>query len=838
MTRTCFAGTGRARLRSLVSIVFLSLVSLAVADPTAAQQLLMASLQQPTTNHQPPTTDTASVSGKVTDSHGGVIAGATVTVSGDNGFERQTVSGGDGSYALRDLPRGRYRVVVSMSGFATYRSESVYAGPSASIDATLQIGAIEQAVVVTAAASALPSAQTGAPVTVIDAAMLDALNTPDVIEALRTVPGVQVQQNGARGGSASLDIRGGASDFNKVLVDGLAVNDIGGAFDFAQLSTAGVDRVEVLRQTNSVMYGSDALAGVVAITTKRGRTRIPEASYSIDGGNLNTLSTDGSVGGIVRRFDYYSEYSHFRTDNDLPNNGYRNGTYAGRFGVALGRGTDISGTIRRTDAKYGSANAFSFFGIADDSSQKNALTYATVTAQSQISNRWQASVRFGSSDQAYRFVNPAPTGEPFDPGFGVNYIGRLVTLHGANGYTATGRAILDYGGTFPAPYESRATRRVIAGQTSLDLAQWLTLSGGGRYEREQGESCTTTVGCLDQSNNPVVTRNNGGAFAEARISVANRSYVTGGVGVEHNAVFGEAVTPRVSAAVYLRDPAATRGNDTKVVFNAGSGIKAPSVSDQQFSLLELVKGTPLAASVSAIGPERSHSADVGIEQGFARGAARVRVSYFHNTFDDLIEFLGKTILPRVGVPAAVANATPFGATVNSQSYRAQGVEASFEAAWATKLRVMASYTRVNAEVTKAFSATASFNSAFPGIGIGAYAPLVGQRPFRIPTNAGSVMVAYAPSRLQLALSAYLAGKRDDSTFASDQFFGNSLLLPNHDLAAAYQKVDFSASYQVTGAVRGYLAIENLLDQDYEQSFGYPALPLTARAGVRVTFGGR
>ena len=758
---------------------------------------------------------------------------------GDTGADRQTTTAADGSYAFRALPRGRYQVAVSMPGFATFRSEPVYAAPSASIDPVLQIGAIEQAVVVTAAASALPAAQTGAPVTVIDARTLDALNAPDVIDALRLVPGAQVQQTGARGGLASLDLRGGASDFNKVLVDGLAVNDIGGGFDFAQLSTTGVERVEVLRQTNSVIYGSDALAGVVAITTKRGRTRIPDVSYSIDGGNLGTVSTDGSVGGIVRRFDYFSEYSHFLTDNDLPNNAYRNGTYAGRFGVMLGGGTDVGGTIRRTDVKYGNPNAFTLFGIADDASQNNAVTYATVSAQLPINNRWQTSFRFGSSDQAYHFLNPAPTGEPFDPfGAGANYIGRVVTLSGANGYTTTGRAILDYGGTYPASYESRATRRVISGQTSVDLSPWLEVSGGARYERERGESCTIASDCLGQSGNAVVTRDNGGGFGEARVSLANRYYLTAGVGFEHNAVFGEAATPRISAAVYLRDPSASRGNDAKIVFNAGSGIKAPSVLDQQFSLRELVKGTPLAAGLSPIGPERSRTVDVGVEQGFAQGAARVRVSYFHNTFDDLIEFLGRSILPRVGVPEDVANATPFGASVNSQSYRAHGVEASFEAAWAAKLRLMASYTHVNAEVTKAFGATPSFNDAFPGIAIGAYSPLVGQRPFRIPANSGSLMIAYAPGRLHLALSAYVAGRRDDSTFASDQFFGNSLLLPNHDLAAAYQKVDFSGSYQVTGAVRGYVAIENLLDREYEQTFGYPALPLTARAGIKVTFGGK
>ena len=109
------------------------------------------------------------------------------------------------------------------------------------------------------------------------------------------------------------------------------------------------DRVEVLRGANSVLHGTDSLAGVVSILTRRGRSQQPELAYSIDGGNLSTVRNSIAVGGAVRRFDYFSEYAHFRTDNDLPNNRYTNGTYAGRLGVALGANTDLSATIRRAD---------------------------------------------------------------------------------------------------------------------------------------------------------------------------------------------------------------------------------------------------------------------------------------------------------------------------------------------------------------------------------------------------------------------------------------------------------------------------------------------------------
>ena len=120
--------------------------------------------------------------------------------------------------------------------------------------------------------------------TVIDSATLDALAKPDVLEALRLVPGAQVVQAGQRGAVTSLFVRGGASNFNKVLIDGVAANDIGGGFDFSSVSVTGVDSVEVLREANSVIYGSDSLSGVVSITTRRGRTRIPEFTSRLTAG--------------------------------------------------------------------------------------------------------------------------------------------------------------------------------------------------------------------------------------------------------------------------------------------------------------------------------------------------------------------------------------------------------------------------------------------------------------------------------------------------------------------------------------------------------------------------
>jgi len=779
---------------------------------------------------------TSAVHGTVADPLGGRLPGATVTLVGDRQSAGETTAGSDGTFSFTKVEPGRYQVTARLSGFdaATSAPFFVSAGATTTVALSLPLGPLQQAVVVTAGATEIAQAQTGAPVTVFDQPLLDALNTPDVLEALRLTPGVNIQQAGARGGNASIFLRGGNSNFTKVLVDGVSANDIGGGVDLAQLQTTGVGRIEVLRQSNSVLYGSDAMTGVVSIETRRGRTRVPELSYTLDGGNFGTVHNDLAVGGAFKRVDYFSDYSYFDTDNEVPNNGYRNHTYAGRFGVALGRGTDVSGTIRHIDAEYGSPNAFDLFQIADDSLQKNRLTFGSVAASSQWTNRVQSTVRVGMSDQTLNSLNPAPTGTYVDPfGFGGQYLGNVVTVRGANGYSVTGRGILDYAfSPFPSTFDTRTARKTLSGQATVQVAGDFQVSGGARYEREHGYD--------DPEAGASATRDNGGVFIEGRGSAGRRLYISAGLGYEHNAAFKSAVTPRVSLAVYLRDAGKAAIGGTKLTFNAGKGIKAPALYQESSSLFVLLESVPGAPAVDPIGPERSVTFDVGLEQEFAGGQARARVSYFHNDFKDLIEYVSKAVLPRVGVPAQAAAATPFGAYVNSQSYKAQGLEATFEAAVARDLRVMASYTYLATEVTESLSGgvlAPAMNPAFPGIPIGQYAPLVGERLFRRPPHSGSFMVAYARGRADVALAAFFSGTRDGSTFLDDEFFGYSMLLPNQNLEAGYQKVDLSAGYQVHRRLKGFVSLENLFDKEYQASFGYPALGLAARVGVTVSLGG-
>jgi len=774
----------------------------------------------------------AQLAGTVVDTLGARLAGATLTLLREGQKVQDGKSESDGTFSFTGLAPDRYQVQAGMPGFQSKTSEAVFVGQGGRvvIEVALEIGPLQQDVVVTAGGTEQLQARTGAPITVIDEATLEAINKLDVLEALRLVPAAQIVQVGQRGGQTSLFLRGGESNFTKVLIDGIPANDIGGGFDFSQLTLASVERIEVLRQTNSVIYGSDALTGVVNISTRRGTSRVPALEYMIDGGNLGTFNNALSVGGAYKRFDYFSQYSYYTTDNDVPNNGYRNGTYAGRFGAAVGNGTNVYGTVRYLDGRYGSANGFDLYRIADDSVSDTNQTYISIAADSQISPRWQTTVRFGSTNQESLYSNPTPTGTPFDPfGFGANYLGQVVTLEGADGRTVTGQGILDYGGMYPQSFPSRTARRSLFGQATFQATRDLAISAGGRFEHEAGYS--------DPDADPTDTRNNGGGFVEGRATLANRVYISAGIGVEHNEVFETAYTPRLSVAAYLRNPSTEQVGETKVTLNIGKGIKAPSVYQGQNSLFALVSGTPAGAGVDPLGPEKSRGFDIGLEQAFAASHFRARVGYFNNTFENLLEFLSRTQLVVAGVPPAVAAGTAFGAYINSSSFDAQGIELSADAAFGAGFRFGASYTYLDAEVTEAFGRSAAFNPAFPTIPIGTYSPLVGERPFRRPANSGTLFVGYGTGPFEVALSGYFAGTRDDSTFMSDGFFGNSMLLPNQNLDPAYQKIDVSASYRLHPRLRVYSTIDNILNQEYDAAFGFPSLPATIRVGASVNLGG-
>ena len=775
--------------------------------------------------------ESSNVHGTVTDPLGAVVPGAQVQLFRAGKLVGSTITDSEGKYRFSPLAPGRYRVKTQAPSFSSQQSDAIYIGSSsnAAVDITLKVGSVSQQIVVSATGTSLPETQTGASISVVTSDQFQ--YKPEALEPLRQVPGVQALENGQRGINESLFIRGGESKFNKVLLDGVPLNEIGGTVDFGGVFTTGIDQVEVLRGPNSVLYGPDALAGVMNLTSSRGTTFTPQLSYSFDAGNFNSLHNDASLGGIFRQLDYFSEFGRYDGGNTSANPRFHNATYAGNFGWTPGASTSLRLTVRRVAAKVDVPNAIDFFGVPDDSFQTEDNTYIGATLENQTTARWHNLLRYGATRQNSRFVNPSPTGIP-DPVFG-NFLGNIVTIRGANGFSATGQAILDFAGDYPQSFFILNNSDLLTFQSDYSFGSHLSALFAFHYENERGPK--------------PAERNNYSYTGELHGSLWSRLYATLGVGVEKNAVFGLAATPRVSLAYYLIRPRSTGVlAGTKLKFNYGQGIQEPdtfSADNSLFALLsQLPEGPQLISQfhIGPIGAVRSRSLDAGIEQLGWSGRAKLGLTFFYNRFSDEIESVGPGGLMLLGVPAAVIADTPFGAFVNSLATRSLGAETELELGLGHGFTARAAYTYLDGIVRRSFSSdelAPSFNPQFPTIPIGAFSPLVGNRPFNRAPHSASFYFGYARRKLALAMSGNFIGRRDSSTFLFDPSFGTTMLLPNRNLAAAYQKIDVSGSYRLNRHLQIYSAIENLASQHYDPAPGFPALPFNFRSGIKITLGG-
>ncbi|HZU31840.1 MAG TPA: TonB-dependent receptor [Candidatus Angelobacter sp.] len=771
------------------------------------------------------------IHGTVRDPLGAVVAGAHVDLLREGKKSSSTTTDQEGKYQFSSLSSGRYQIRTEAPSFTTEQSETAYlrTGGSALIDVTLKVGTVSQEIVVSATGTNLPDAQTGASVSVVSADQFQF--KLDALEPLRQVPGVQVLETGQRGINESLFIRGGESTANKVLLDGIPVNEIGGQVDFGSLFTTGIDKVEVLRGPNSVLYGSDALAGVVNLTTTQGSTFRPQFTYAFDAGNFNSLHHDGSLGGIFRQFDYFSEFSRFDGGNSSFAPDFHNATYAGNFGWTPTASTSLRLTVRRTAAKVDVPNAVDFFGIADDSFQTEDTTYIGVTLQNQTTLRWHNLLRYSAMRQDSEFINPSPTGLT-DPILG-DFLGKMLTIRGANGFSATGQAILDFAGTYPQQFFTLNNRDALNFQSDYAFSPHLIALFGFHYENER--------------SSPFDERTNFSYTGEVHGNLWNRLYATLGGGIEKNAIFGVAATPRVSLAYYaIRPRSSGFFTGTKLRFNYGQGIQEPSIFASDNSLFALLSQLPGGAqlisqfNVRPVNAVRSRSFDGGIDQFAWNGKARLSAVFFYDRYNDQIETVSQAGLIQLGVPNDLAVNLPFGASVNSLNTRAFGAETALELDLKHGLVARVAYTYLDDLVLRSFSSdelAPSFNPAFPTIPIGAFSPLVGNRPFNRAPHTGSFYLGYARRNLTLSLSGNFVSRRDSSTFLFDQFFGPTMLLPNHNLAEAYQKIDLGGSYRMNKFLTFYTGIENLASEHYDPVPGFPALPFNFHSGLKVTFGG-
>lgn len=778
------------------------------------------------------------IRGRVTTPLGAGVARARVQLIEGGQAVAETMTDQDGSFEIRSADSGRFTLLASAGGFLPAVGEDFYGGSVDVVnrDVTLARDSVRQQFSVTATGLPTPLPQLTVPVSTISGS--DLATRFDVIQEMRQTPGAYFVQSGQAGSVTSLFLRGGQSDATKVTIDGVSAEDVGGRFDWGTVSSTGVAGLEINRSPNSALYGTNALTGVVALTTPRGTTLKPVLLYLGDAGNLHTYRNEASLSGVYYKLDYLAAFSRFDTSNALALDRYHSATTSANVGYAISSRWLLRGTVRNAVSATGVPGAHDFFGISANAKQGDQDIYAQGTMEHRTLGDWHNLIRYGVTrkrEQFNEFSFPGATNS-----FGT-YYGNVVTIRGANGYKVTGQAAMGFD-PLPANYLIVNNRDELYYQSDYTFNHhWSTLFGF-RYEDERGTYRYPLFG----TNEPL-DRLNFEYTGQVHGDIKNRVFLSLGGAVEKNHLFGTRGTPRLGIAWAAVKPSDRKFHGTRVWADVSRGVQEPNLNAQFGSLYTLLQASnPGAITTYNIHPIQAQEArtyDVGVDQNIFSKLV-VKAGYFHSQFDHEIEYVDSTTLKGVfKIPATGTFPNFYGAYLNSLTYRAQGAELEVQYQPTYHIFLRGGYTYLAPLVQRSFTTDAvgpQTNPLFPGIAIGVSSPLVGARPFRRAPNTGFLSAQYTRPRFTVAFRGAFSGKSDDSTYI-DQYstptFDNSMLLPNHNLDFGYAKLDLSGTFRLAARVTAFSQLENALNQQHIGPIGYPGLPLTVRAGLKLRVGG-
>jgi iron complex outermembrane receptor protein/vitamin B12 transporter len=786
------------------------------------------------------------IRGTVTDPLGATIPGARVALMQGKTNVGSAIAGPDGSFEIRSTASGRFVLYSSAPTFAINIGQNFYGGRTDLItrNVTLEIASVVTQITVTSTGIPTPIQQASSAITLIPFSALQ--ERVGVIDELRQSPGVNAVQQGQYGGIGSIFVRGGNSDANKVLIDGVTSEDVGGRFDFGTVSSTALDGFEIYRGPNSVLYGSDAGASVVNFTTPRGGTLRPVLNYSGDAGNFHTYRNEVTLAGTRNRIDYYGAFSRFDSSNALPMDRYHSSTSAANVGYNFTANTQLRFTIRNAVSGTGVPNAHDFFGISAAAKQADQDLYSGATIENRFHTKWHNLVRYGIARKREQFTQFYPVGQNI-PVFGFDtWFGPTVTIRGANGYTATGRGAINYGpaSSFPNGNDQSSLRDELYFQSDYTFNPHLIALFGFRYEDERGSY-----------NNPAffqfehIKRTNYQYTLQFQGDFFARLFYSMGGAIQRNDLYGTAGTPRFGLAWVPVRPGNQFLHGTKLRANAATGVQEPSLSAEFTSLYKQLSDAGAndliaAYNVHPIQALRSRTFDVGVDQNILNQKLILKAGYFHNQFSHQLDFVDSGTLKTVfGIDTSTAFI--YGALLNTLAYRAQGFEGELQWTPTSHILVRGGYTYLASIVTQSFSTDAAANGAsaenpnLPGIPIGSSYPLVGQRPFRRPPQTGFFSALYENPKWSVAMKGAFSSRADDSTFLSysDINGDNTLLLPNRNLDFGYAKLGAYGTYAAPHHITVFTELSNLLSQQHIGPIGYPGLPFTFRSGLKVRLGG-
>ncbi len=628
-----------------------------------------------------------------------------------------------------------------------------------------------QEIVVTADRFPTPAARNIASTTVITGEELRERGVYFLDDALRAVPGAAVVPTGSYGGATSLFLRGGQSSYVKVLVDGVAQNQSGGLFNFAGLTTDNVDRIEVVRGPASVLYGTDAVTGVVQIFTRKGAGPLT-TEVSGRAGSFGSYSGDVGIHGGTEALSYSASLGRFATDGVYRfNSKYTNTVASGSLTVRPDPRTDLTLSARSGDNNTHFPTGSD--GVPSDSNQSAVLQGTTLSLDvgRRFTKRAEVRLLVGSYAESIFDDN-----QPDSPG--------------------------DTLGFFLSQGQSRLLRRSADVRGIFQPTERLRLTVGGVAEYQELRQLSRSeydfgFGRTLQADPPFSpSRRNAGLYAQGVVDVTSRLLLNLGGRLDDNQEFGTHGTVRAGAVAALGAGFRTRGS-------VGTAFKEPSLREN-FIQGAFELGNP------DLKPEQSTSWELGVEQTVAGGAATFAATYFDQYFRDLIQYNG-------GVATGVPNYQ------NIARATSRGLELSANVRPIRNLTLAASYTYLKTNVDDA-----GFASAVGGVFENGK-PLI-RRPrhsFRLDGRAR------LRERLSLGGAVTYAGRRDDVDFSS--FPSARTSLPSYTLVDADAAFDLTRPGAGRIGLTATLKVENLLDAGYQTVFGFRGRQRGVFGGARVVF---
>jgi vitamin B12 transporter len=468
--------------------------------------------------------------------------------------------------------------------------------------------------VVTATRLATPRAQVASSVTVITAEDIKRRQFRSVSQALRSVPGLHVVQSGGPGQQTSVFMRGANSNHTLVLIDGIEATDPSspaGAVDFSNLWLDNIERIEIVRGPQSTLYGSDAIGGVIHITTRRGEGK-PGGTGKLEGGSDNTFNQQASLAGSHDRANYSFGVAHINTDGDsvtparlrngvsAEDDNYENWTTSLRLGMDLGNTLEVNLFGRYIDSETDLDPELEMFGSGTTEDRDARLDQTEYLLRGEaraqlLDGLWEAtfSTSYTDFDRKNRNDRQLPT-ETFTR---TDFDGDKLKFELKNDFYPTDAHILTLG------LETEKENMNAGGFSDF----------GGFIVGEESDA--------DARNNAV--------YAQDQFSYGDNIFGTLGMRYDDHDDFGSEVTYRI-APVYLH-----RKTGTRIKGSVGTGFKAPTLfqtdgfTPNNFG--SFYRGNP------DLNPEKSFGWEIGMEQPLWGERLNFGVTYFKSDIDDLMQ---------------------------------------------------------------------------------------------------------------------------------------------------------------------------------------------------------